>query len=246
MARALERRCRLSPDFTMTIPSPAAHALNAAHPHPVDVSIEPALIYRDQLTCAFRPILAIPHLILVGGPTAFAITWFVRSEGERMDWGSGGGLLGAVAIAIAVIAWFTIVFTGRFPEGLWKLSAFYMRWRVRALVYVALLRDEYPPFGDGEYPAALVLTHPHGVRDRLSVAFRVILALPHLVLLWVVGFAWALATLVAWFAILFTGRYPRDLYDLAIAALRYTTRVEAYLLLLHDEYPPFAFDGDTA
>jgi hypothetical protein len=227
----------------MTTPSPAVHALHEAYP--VDVTIEPAMVFRDRLTCAFRPILAIPHLILVGGPMAFAITWLVGSEGERMDWGSGGGVLGAVAVVIALIAWFAIVFTGRFPEGLWKLSAFYMRWRVRAMAYTALLRDEYPPFGDGDYPATMTLTPPEGERDRLSVAFRLILAIPHLVLLWVIGIAWALVSIVAWFFILFAGRYPRDLYEIAVGALRYTTRVEAYLLLLRDEYPPFAFDGET-
>ena len=228
----------------MTTPSPALHALPEAHP--VDVTVAPALIFRDRLTCAFRPILAIPHLILVGGPMAFAITWLVRSEGERMDWGSGGGLLGAVAVAIAVIAWFTIVFTGHFPEGLWKLSAFYMRWRVRAMAYVALLRDEYPPFGEGEYPVTLTLTPPEGERDRLTVAFRPILAVPHFVLLWVLGVTWAFVTIIAWFFILFTGRYPRHLYEIAVGAFRYTTRVEAYLLLLRDEYPPFTFDAELS
>ena len=83
---------------------------------------------------------------------------------------------------------------------------------------------------------------PEAPRDRLSVAFRIILAIPHLLAVWVLGVAWALATVIAWFAILFTGRYPRGLYDFGVGVLRWNTRVEAYLLLLHDEYPPFTLE----
>lgn len=227
----------------MTTPSPAVHAFHETHP--VDVTVAPALTSRNRLTCAFRPILAIPHLILVGGPVAFVMTWLGQSEGERFDWGAGGGVLGAVAIVIAIIAWFAIVFGARFPEQLWNLAAYYMRWRVRAVAYLALLRDEYPPFGEGEYPASLTLTAPTGERDRLTVAFRLVLALPHLVALWVLGIAWAIATVIAWFAILFTGNHPRAFYEFGVGVLRWSTRVEVYLLLLRDEYPPFTLDAES-
>ena len=221
----------------MATPSPAVHALHQAHP--VDVIVAPALTSRDRLTCAFRLILAIPHLILVGGPVAFAMTWMGRSSGERVDWGAGGGVFGVVAIVAAIVAWFAIVFGARFPAQLWSLVAYYMRWRVQAVAYLALLRDEYPPFGEGAYPVALRLDAPEGERDRLTVAFRLILALPHIVILWMLGIAWAIATLVAWFAILFTGNHPRSLYEFAVGVLRWSSRVEVYLLLLRDEYPPF-------
>jgi hypothetical protein len=226
----------------MPTSSPAVHALHEAHP--VDVTVAPALTSRNRLTCAFRPILALPHLILVGGPVAFAMTWLGGSNGERFDWSAGGGVLGAVAVVIAIIAWFAIVFGARFPEQLWNLAAMYMRWRVRAVAYLALLRDEYPPFGEGDYPASLRHTPPAGDRDRLTVAFRVILVLPHLVVLWMLGFAWAIATVIAWFAILFTGNHPRVLFDFAVGVLRWSTRVEVYLLLLRDEYPPFTLDSE--
>jgi len=113
---------------------------------------------------------------------------------------------------------------------------------VRAVAYTALLRDEYPPFGDAPYPAHLVLEPDGAPRDRLAVAFRVILAIPHLVCVWALGTVWFFTTLVAWFAILFTGRYPEGLYGFAVGVLRWNTRVEAYLLLLHDEYPPFSLE----
>lgn len=110
------------------------------------------------------------------------------------------------------------------------------------MAYTALLRDEYPPFGDGPYPAALELSPPDAPRDRLAVAFRIILALPHLLAVWALGMAWALTTVVAWFSILFTGRYPEGLYRFAVGVLRWNVRVEAYLLLLRDEYPPFSLE----
>lgn len=212
--------------------------------HPVQVHVEPALLARDRLTTAFRPILAIPHLVLVGGPIAATFAWsWSTATGTRYEVGAGG-VLGAVAVVVAVIAWFAILFTGRYPPGLWSLAAFYLRWRVRAAAYVALLRDEYPPFGDGPYPVRLELeppNEPDAPRDRVSVGFRIVLAVPHLIAVWALGVAWACTTVVAWLAILFTGAYPAPLYRFAVGVLRWSVRVEAYLLLLHDEYPPFSF-----
>ena len=215
---------------------------HGAHAHPVSLSVDPALTERNRLTCAFRVILAIPHLVLVGGPVALALSFVFPSDADvgGMGWGGGGGVLGVVAMVAAMISWFAIVFTGRMPRGLWKLNAFYLRWRVRAAAYVALLRDDYPPFGDGPYPALLDLPRREAKRDRWPVGFRILLALPHLAMVWVLGIAWMLTSVLAWFAILLTGKYPRGLYDFAVGVLRWSTNVEAYLLLLHDEFPPFS------
>jgi hypothetical protein len=208
-----------------------------------EVSITPALANRRRLTCAFRPILAIPHMLLVGGPTAFGITLGWRSAGgPGVDAGAGTGVLGLVAAVAAVIAWFAIVFTGVYPRGLWQLATFYLRWRVRAMAYMALLTDEYPPFGDEPYPAEVDIVPPGDARNRLTTAFRVIQLIPHFIVLWLLSVMWLLTTLVAWFSILFTRRFPRTLYEYGLGVLRWSVRVEAYLLLLHDEYPPFALE----
>ncbi|MEX2571095.1 MAG: DUF4389 domain-containing protein [Gemmatimonadota bacterium] len=208
--------------------------------YPAEIWIEEGTQERNRLTNAFRIILAIPHLLLVGGPVAAAFSWSGSAEGDAShNWGAGG-VIGAVASVAAVIAWFWILFTGRHPQGLWDLGAFYLRWRVRAVAYVALLRDEYPPFGDGPYPAGLNLTRPEEPRNRLTVAFRLILVIPQLLAIWALGIAWAVTTFIAWFVILFTGEYPADLYRFGVGVMRWTTRVEAYLLLLTDEYPPFS------
>jgi hypothetical protein len=202
--------------------------------------MQPALAERNRLTTAFRFFLAFPHIILVGGPIA-AISGISWSTDHGMNWetGSSTGLLGAVACIVSIIAWFAILFTARYPEGLWKLAAYYMRWRVRALAYMTLLRDEYPPFGDGGYPVQLELPAPDKPRDRLTVAFRILLAIPHFFVLIFVGLLWAFTTAIAWVWILVTGRYPETLYGFAIGALAWNARVEAYVLLLRDEYPPF-------
>jgi hypothetical protein len=209
--------------------------------HPVQILVDPAIEARNRLTTAFRPILALPHLLLVGGPIAATLSWTWRADaGPSFAWGAGGGVLGAVAAVCAVIAWFAIVFTGHHPQGLWDLAAFYLRWRVRAVAYVALLRDDYPPFGEAPYPATLELAPPGTPRDRITVAFRIFLAIPHLIAVWALGIAWAVTTVIAWFAILITGRFPEGLYRFGVGVLRWNIRVEAYLLLLRDEYPPFS------
>jgi hypothetical protein len=222
--------------------SSMASSLPLATNHPVDVRVEPALAGRNRLTTAFRLILAIPHLFLVGGPATATLWWIIGGPSDRPYRNSfESGVLGIVATVISVIAWFAILFTGRFPDGMWGLVAFYMRWRVRASAYTALLRDEYPPFGDGEYPAALELRQQEGPRNRLTVFFRLLLVIPHLLAIAILSVAWSLVSVIAWFAILLTGRYPAGLYEFSVGMLRWTTRVEAYTLLLHDEYPPFSF-----
>lgn len=218
-----------------------AFSLPGTDEYPVRIRLTPALAERHRLSVALRIILAIPHLVLVGGPLGVVLV-FERSAPPAIHdgWGAGGGVLGAVAFVVAVIAWFAILISGRYPDGLRELATYYLRWRVRVMAYVALLEDDYPPFGEGPYPVSLDLPIAPEPRDRWSVALRPLLVIPQLVALWVIGIGWCLATIAAWFAILFTGTHPRSLYAFGVGALRWTARVEAYLLLLRDEYPPFS------
>jgi hypothetical protein len=205
-------------------------------PYPVSVGVEPSLTNRNRLTTAFRLILAIPHLILVGG-----LGFGMASRGDsRTTVGGEGGLLGAVAIFLSIVSWFTIVFTGNHIAGIRQFTAFYLRWRVRALAYFMLFEDAYPPFGDGPYPSSIEIVDPLGPRDRLSVGLRLLFAIPHFFVLFFVLVAWGFTTVVAWFSILFTGSYPQGLYEFGVGVLRWRLRVEAYLLLMVDEYPPFS------
>jgi hypothetical protein len=204
--------------------------------YPVSVHVEPALANRNRLTTAFRLILAIPHVILVGG-----VGLGVASRrGSATTAGGEGGLLGAVAFFLAIVSWFTIVFGGTHIVGIRQFTSFYLRWRVRAIAYLMLLEDAYPPFGDAPYPASIEIVDPAGSRDRLTVALRILLAIPHFVALFFVFLAWCFTTVAAWFIILMTGAYPQGLYRFGVGALRWLIRVQAYLLLLVDDYPPFS------
>jgi len=155
-------------------------------PYPVSVRVEPTLANRNRLTTGFRLILAIPHLVVVGGVGV-----------------SHGGLLGTAVVFLAIVSWFTIVVVGRHIVGIRQLTAFFMRWRVCALAYLMLLADEYPPFGDAPYPASIEISDPTGPRDRFTVALRLFLVIPHGVVLLFVLLAWHLVTVAAWFIILF-------------------------------------------
>lgn len=209
----------------------------------VDVTVMTATTARNRITAAFRPILAIPHVLLVGAPAAvgFSLEWGSSGQ-QNAQWGTSTGVLGAVAGICSFIAWFALLFALAYPAGLKNLVLYYLRWRVRAAAYLTLLRDEYPPFGDAEYAASLQLSLSDAPRNRLSIAFRLILLIPQFVALWAIGIAWAVTTLIAWVSIILTGNFPPSLYEFGVGALRWSTRVEAYLLLLHDDYPPFSLE----
>ena len=207
--------------------------------YPVTVQVLPATEGRNRLTSFFRFFLAIPHLLLVGGPVAGG-AWLGWHTQDGMNSGSSAGVLGAFAVVATLIAWFAILFMGSYPRELWRLVAYYLRWRVRAIAYLMLLRDEYPPFGEGPYPAELVLPEPTEARDKVKVFLRLFLAIPQFIVLALLSPVWALTTGIAWVLILVTGRYPEMLYGFGLGMLAWNVRVEAYVLLLRDEYPPFS------
>jgi len=215
--------------------------LDGGTAYPAAVAVVSTTENRNRLTTGFRIILAIPHLLLVGGPLGAALSWSSSRPGDDGSAGAGGGgVIGVAATVSAVISWFAIVFTGQHPEGLRGFCEFYLRWRVRAVAYTALLRDEYPPFGEGHYLAEVEVDDPRLPRNRLTVGFRLILAIPHILAVWFLGIGWFFTSIVAWFSIVFTGSYPRGLYDYGVGVLRWNTRLEGYLLLLYDDYPPFS------
>ena len=209
-------------------------------PYPVSIAIERQLSDRNRLTTAFRLILAIPHLILVGGVGA-GFAFYNGGGRNATSLGGETGLLGGIASLLAIISWFTLVIVGEHYTPIRRYTRFYLRWRVRALAYFMLLADQYPPFGDEPHPAALVFEEPTRARDRLAIGLRLILAIPHFIVVFFVVCLWWVTTVFAWFGILITGRYPRGLYDFGTGAMRWLIRVEAYVLLMVDQYPPFSF-----
>ena len=207
--------------------------------YPVSITIQPPLAERNRLTAAFRLILAIPHLIVVGG---VGLGLAVRSSrGDSTSLGGETGLLGAVMWILAIVSWVTIVIGGEHINAIRRFTRFYLRWRVRALAYTMLLEDLYPPFGDAPYPTTLTMVEPQGERNRLTVGFRIVLAIPHFIVLVFLMLAWWLTAFVGWLLILIGRRYPEALYRFGVGALQWLIRVEAYMLLMTDDYPPFSF-----
>ena len=158
--------------------------------------------------------------------------------------------LGIVSQVVAVISWFVILFTGKLPEGLAGIQHLYIRYTNRTYSYAAFFREEYPPFGfdttapdPGDYPAVrTAFGTQYDDRNRLTVAFRFILGIPHAIVLAFLGIAAYVAVIIGVFVVLFTGQWSAGLRDFVVGVLRWNTRFYAYMLLLTDEYPPFSLD----
>src|ERR1039458_7796484 len=175
---------------------------------------------RSRLTAFFRLILAIP----------VAIVLYVY---------------GIIACVVIVLAWFTIVFTGHYPRGMYDFVAGFLRFQTRVTAYAALLCDPYPPFGgapEPSYPVRVQFAGPLEHYSRLKTLFRVILAIPIMVLRYVINLLLEIGAVAAWVVIVITGKMPRGLFDLMVLANSYTARSDAYLYLLTETYPPFQDD----
>jgi hypothetical protein len=152
-------------------------------------------------------------------------------------------VLGIVAYAVLIIAWFAVLITGRYPRALFDYLVGFERWRARVGAYLLLQTDAYPPFklaDDPAYPVRLEIDYPPRIA-RWRPLLHWLLAIPALIGAFVVGIIAYLAAIVAWFAILFTGRYPEGLFNAATVALRWSARVTIYAYWMTEKYPPFVW-----
>lgn len=154
-------------------------------------------------------------------------------------------LLGIAVYAVTIVAWFAILFTGRYPQGLFTFTVGVLRWYANISAYMYLQRDEYPPFSmqPGLYPVTLTLDYPQRL-SRWKIFFKGLFAIPHIVVLYLLQIARSVCIFLAFFAILFTGNFPRSLFDFVVGIDRWQFRVASYILLLTDAYPPFSMQAD--
>ena len=155
-----------------------------------------------------------------------------------------------VADVLMVIAWFCGVIAGRIPAGMVGFIAGVDRYRLRVATYLLFVRGSYPAFGgdfslddSGTDPVVRIDYGPTlERRSRLTIFFRGLLVLPHMIVLAILGIALYIVMIIAWFAVLILGRWPVGLRDFVLGCLRWSTRVGAYYMLVVDEYPPFSFN----
>ena len=154
-------------------------------------------------------------------------------------------VLQVVMSLVTFVAWFAILFTGAYPRGMFDLTAMVLRYQWRVTSYILWLRDPYPAFefttsaaDPGTDPAELDVEYP----ERLSrglIFVKWLLAIPHFVVLAVLGLAVMVVLGISWFAVLFTGRWPQGMRDFVVGVTRWSMRATAYAYLLTDVYPPF-------
>jgi hypothetical protein len=193
-------------------------------PYPAGFTFDP-----PEKVANWRPLvnwlLAIPHLIILN-------------------------VLGTLSRLVSVICWFAILFTGKLPDGLANLQVMYVRYSLRTYLYVGFMREEYPLFSfdtvvadPGDDPRVRVNVQPQLTdRNRLTVALRIIWLIPQLVVLVALFIAAVVVSVIAFFAVLFTGKWPTGMRDFVLKVVAWSLRVQVYGLLLTDEYPPFALD----
>jgi hypothetical protein len=198
-------------------PQPGPPAPGADYPVRFDIEYPEGL---SRWKIFVKWILAIPHFIIVY-------------------------LLQAVAGVLVIIAFFAILFTKKWPRGLFDFTVQIERWTSNVYAYaLTLQRDEYPPFGGdaGQYPLTLEIDYDDNL-SRWMIFVKWLLAIPHLIVLAFLEIAAIVVVWIGFFAILFTGRYPRGMFDFVVGVTRWYWRVNAYaFLLMTDRYPPFSLE----
>lgn len=175
----------------------------------------------SRLTTFFRFFTALPHM--------FVLMFY-----------------GLAAIVVVIVAWFALLFTGRYPEGMYSFVEGYVRYYARVYAYLYLVADPFPPFGGSvadPYPAHLSLGPPKDGYSRVKVFFRAILAIPFYIVAYLLNLIAELCAFFAWFVIVITGKLPKGLHDAIIFGLSFNVRIYAYYYLLTEDWPKFTDDA---
>ena len=191
----------------------------------------------NRVTTFFRIFVAIPILIVLGavdGGTNY-------THAGHYSWSFAAGAGGTLVFAPLLM----ILFRQKYPRWWFDWNLQLMRFSSRVGVFLALMDDEYPST-DEEQSVRLDFPYPNAEQElnRWLPLVKWLLAIPHFIVLFFLSIAALVCVLIAWFAILFTGRYPRGLFDFVLGVGRWGVRVQAYAFLLStDRYPPFSLSA---
>jgi len=213
----------------MSVPVPAVE-------YPVRFRVDPPEGPLNRVTTAFRILVAIPILIILGLVSGGSQTW--SGSGRSQTLAAAGGLLFLAPLLM-------ILFRQKYPRWWFDWNVAWWRFTNRVAAYLLLLRDEYPST-DNDQAVHLDVEYPDVPRDlnRWLPLVKWLLAVPHYIVLFFLYIAAFFVVIVAWFAILFTGRYPQSLFDFVVGVMRWHNRVTGYAFVLAtDRYPPFSLDA---
>jgi hypothetical protein len=150
------------------------------------------------------------------------------------------------AMFVTIIAWFAVLFSGKYPKDMFNFLVGFQRWSTNINAYMNFLTDEYPPFSGKEkqdYPVKLIIEYPESL-SRGILLLRTFLGwlyigIPHGFCLAIFSFISFFISVISWFAILFMGKFPKDFFDIVTGYYRWNARVSAYMMFFTDAYPPF-------
>ncbi len=205
--------------------------------YPISLSIDYPDRSLDRLTSFFRFLTIIPIFIILSLLTGGGYEWSGAQWSGAQGWGYAGGTAGLLFLPILLM----LLFRQKYPRWWFDWNVALTKFSNRVLAYVALLGDKYPST-DEDQSVHIVIPYPDAQKDlqRGMPLVKWFLAIPHYIILAFLYAAAVVVVLIAWFAILFTGRYPRGLFDFVVGVFRWTLRVSAYAFLLTtDVYPPF-------
>lgn len=222
----------------VTAPTPTEYPMSLSVDYPERL---------DRLATFFRAFTVIPIAIVLSLLTGNGFTW-TGTQGTTYTY--SGTAVHATTFTLTTAGFVVVpvvlmlLFRRKYPRWWFDWNVALLRFSTRVSVYAVLLRDEYPST-DEEQAVHIDALYPDANRDlnRWLPLVKWFLAIPHYVILFFLGIAALVVVIIAWFAILFTGRYPRGMFDFVVGVTRWSLRVTAYALLLStDHYPPFSLD----
>ena len=203
--------------------------------YPVSFNVDYPDRALDRLTSALRIIVAIPIVAVLSLLTGASLHYVTTNNttNETVTLATGGGVLFLPLVLM-------IVFRQKYPRWWFDWNLQLLRFSARVSAYLALLDDHYPST-DEEQAVHLDFRYPDARQlNQWLPLVKWLLAIPHYIVLFFLGIGAIVAIIIAWFAILFTGKYPRGLFDFVVGVLRWSNRVTGYaFVLVTDEYPPF-------